>query len=169
MYFFSLRSCPTENSELTGTIGGIFLVLALLSNSISAGSAQQSNLTRLGVFNSTQTDPSGDIEWLNSGNWTLKELNSLILTFNATIDMKRLNGSELHSHKVNNLVITMAPIHDKHSEIIHGRTLITMQGGFVSDVPTEINLTGNNMSLYFNPNKIENHFGNQSIYGSILK
>ena len=94
---------------------------------------------------------------------------SLILTFNATIDMKRPNGSEMHSHKVNNLVITMAVIHENHSEVIQGRTLITMQGGFVSDVPTTLNLTRNNISPYFNPIKIENHFDNQSMGGSISK
>lgn len=83
--------------------------------------------------------------------------------------MKRPNGSELHSHQVNNLVITMAPIHENHSEVIHGKTLITMQGGFVSDVPTTINLTGNDISLYFDPIKIDNHLDNQSIDGSIRK
>lgn len=160
-----------RNLRLTGTIGILILLLVLLGNSngITIVSAQQSNLTRSGVFNYTQTDSSGNTEWLNSGNWTLKGLDYLILTFNATIDMKRPNGSEMHSHKVNNLVITMAVIHENHSEVIQGRTLITMQGGFVSDVPTTLNLTRNNISPYFNPIKIENHFDNQSMGGSISK
>jgi hypothetical protein len=42
-----------------------------------------------------------------------------------------------------------------------------MRGGPVTDEPTTINLTEESISVFFEPTKIDDHFGNQSITGTV--
>ncbi|MEZ5368775.1 hypothetical protein [Candidatus Nitrosocosmicus sp. SS] len=44
-----------------------------------------------------------------------------------------------------------------------------MREGPVDDEPTTITLSENDISVYFDPTEIDNHFGNQSITGSITE
>jgi hypothetical protein len=131
---------------------------------------QQQNITKIGTFNHTQTDISGSSpDWINTGNWSLTESPSVVLTFNAVINMVKPDGSEAHEHVVRDLVIPYAPINQANSTIIKGTTTITMNDGglFYSKVPVTITLNEKNISVYFDPAKIGTHFGNQSITGSV--
>jgi hypothetical protein len=44
-----------------------------------------------------------------------------------------------------------------------------MREGPVTDEPTTIKLDENTISVYFDPAKIDDHFGNQSITGSVTQ
>lgn len=145
---------------------GLLVVTASMNNPYLAN-AQQQNITKTGTFNYTQTDTSGNPDWINTGNWSLTESESVVLTFNAIINMVKPDGSEEHEHKVSDLVIPYAPINQANSTIIQGTTTITMNKGFVSEEPTTITLNEKDISVYFDPAKIDNHFGNQSIIGSV--
>ncbi len=81
--------------------------------------------------------------------------------------MVKPDGSEDHEHKVSDLVIPYAPINQANSTIIQGTTTITMNKGFVSEEPATITLNKKDISVYIDPAKIDNHFGNQSIIGSV--
>jgi hypothetical protein len=131
--------------------------------------AQQQNITRTGIFNYTQTDSSGNPNWINTGNWSLTESPTIVLTFDAAISMVKPGGSEAHEHVVSDLIIPYAPIDHPNSTIVRGTTTITMNddGLFYSKVPTTITLNEKNISVYFDPSKIGTHFGNQSIIGSV--
>jgi hypothetical protein len=83
--------------------------------------------------------------------------------------MVRPDGSENHEHRVSNLIIPYAPINQTNSTIIKGTTTITMRENIVNDVPTTITLSGKDISIYFDPEKIDNHFGNQSITGLVTR
>lgn len=147
----------------------ITFIIIILSADPSVVDAQQPNITRTGIFNYTQTDVLGDPDWIDSGNWSITGLNSLSLTFNGTLEMVKPNGSESHSHSISGLAISMAPIKQNDSTIIKGTTTITMNDGFLADQPTTITLNEKNISVYFDLVKFGDHFGNQSIIGSIIK
>ena len=131
--------------------------------------AQQQNITKTGIFNYTQTDKSGNPNWINTGNWSLTESPSVVLAFDAVINMVKPGGSEAHEHIVSDLVIPYAPINQPYSTVIKGTTTITMNDGglFYSKVPATITLNEMNIFVYFDPSKIGTHFGNQSITGSV--
>ncbi|GKS62568.1 hypothetical protein YTPLAS21_20260 [Candidatus Nitrosocosmicus sp.] len=115
--------------------------------------AQQQNITKTGIFNYTQTDKSGNPDWINTGNWSLTESPSVVLAFDAVINMVKPGGSEAHEHIVSDQVIPYAPLNQPYSTLIKGTTIITMN---------EMNIF-----VYFDPSKIGTHFGNQSITGSV--
>jgi hypothetical protein len=83
--------------------------------------------------------------------------------------MVKPNGSAAHEHEVNNLAVSGQPTNQNSSTVIEGTTTITMRDGPVSDEPTTITLTEKDISVYFDPAKINNHFGNQSISGSVTR
>jgi hypothetical protein len=146
------------------------LILAIVTISFDnqfTVNAQQQNTTKTGTFNHTQTDASGNPDWINTGNWSLTGVDSSLPTFKATIDMVRPDGSAAHEHEVSNLVVSAEPTNQNNSTVIEGITTITMREGPVADEPTTITLSGKDITVYFDPVKIDDHFGNQSITGSV--
>lgn len=152
--------------------------------------AQEQNTTKRGIFIYTQTDESENPEWLDTGKWSLTgaessspesrnsewlEPGNWSLTggessspvFEAVIDMAKPDGSAAHEHEVNNLVVSEYTSSQTGVTTIQGNTTITMKDGPVTDEPTMITLDGNAISLYFDSAKIDNHFGNQTITGSV--
>lgn len=148
----------------------LVLVVLMSTSSPYLISAQAQNITKKGVFNYTQTDTSGNPDWIDTGNWSLKESPSVVLNFDAIINMSKPDDSEAHQHRVSDLTIPYAPLNQTNSTVIKGTTTITMNNGtFVSEEPTIITLDEKNISMYFDPVKIENHFGNQSITGAVTQ
>lgn len=145
------------------------VVVTVSNETLYFVNAQQQNITKTGTFNHTQTDISGNPDWINTGNWSLTESPTLVLAFDAVIDMVKPDGSEAHEHVVRDLVIPYAPIDLTNSTIIKGTTTISMNDGglFYSKVPTTITMNEMNIFVYFDPSKIGTHFRNQSITGSV--
>jgi hypothetical protein len=148
----------------------IVLVVIISIHSPYLANAQVQNITRKGTFNYTQSDASGNPDWIDTGNWSFKESPSVVLTFDAVINMAKPNDSEAHQHTVSDLTIPYAPFNQTNSTIIKGTTTLTMdKGTFVSEEPTTIILGEKNISVYFDPAKIKNHFVNQSIIGVVTQ
>lgn len=165
------RRIYRQNSSIVLAVPVLILAIATITiGSSSMANAQQQNETKHGNFNHTQTDTTGNPEWINTGNWSLTGINSPSPTFEAIIDMAKPNGSAAHHHEVNNLVISEQPSSQNNgTTTIEGITTITMKDGPVSNEPTTITLSGNQISVYFDPAKLNNHFGNQSITGSVTQ
>jgi hypothetical protein len=59
---------------------------------------------------------------------------------------------------------------DNATIVYNGTTTITMKNGPVQNVPISVTaMEGDVISIWIDPSKIENHFGNTPIYGTILK
>ena len=145
------------------------VVVTVLNETLHFVNAQQQNITKTGFFNYTQTDTLANPDWIDTGNWSLTESPTIVLTFEAVINMVKPDGSEAHEHVIRDLVIPYAPINQTNFTIIKGTTTITISDGlFYSKVPTTITLNEKNISVYFHPSKIGTHYGNQSITGSVI-
>lgn len=153
---------------LTLVILFAMLIIITIDNSY-AFDVWQENITKTGIFNYTQTNESGKPAWVNTGNWSLIESTPLVFTFDAVINMIKPDGTDEHRHKVNDLTISYAPVNQNNSTIIYGTTTITMNEDIITDLQTTITLSENNISVYFDPTKIDNHFGNQLVTGLITK
>jgi hypothetical protein len=156
----------------------------------------QSNIIQPGVYSSgtiasLQNNKDGKPAWVVSGLWrgsltnitsaemmsssnanntTTSKTNLPIATFNSVFNMVMLNGSALHKHQISNITLTRISMPDKKTVVYNGTATITMKEGPVNDVPISIRtLSDNVISIWLDPAKTMNHFGNTPIYGTIIQ
>ena len=154
-------------TKITLVFGFTMLFLATIALTINNHSnveAQQTD-SKTGIFNHTQTDFTGNTSWINSGNWSINALNSSNPSFTAVIEMSKPNGSAGHEHEISNFNLTQAPIVDGEVINLNGTSTITMRNGPVTNLTTIIALYNESIDVYFDPERIDNHFENQSISG----
>ena len=106
----------------------------------------------------------------NSINTNTDDNNLPTAVFEANFDMVLLNGSALHKHSIYNFTVTdISKVDDKNYQI-NGTATVTMKDGPVNNVPLSIKSMNNNViSIWVDPTKVNNHFGNTPIYGVILQ
>jgi hypothetical protein len=84
--------------------------------------------------------------------------------------MVMTNGSALHDHRIYNFTLTNMSMPNNSTTVFNGTATITMRQGPVSDVPLSIKAMDNNaVSIWVDPTKVQNHFGNTPIFGTIEK
>jgi hypothetical protein len=149
----------------------------------------QPGLYARGTITSLQNDKDGKPAWLVSGLWrgsltnitsgvmmsssvnnTTSKKNLPTATFNAVFDMVMLNGSALHKHQISNFTLTGMSMPNEKIVVYNGTATITMKEGPVNEVPLSIRtLNDNVISIWVDPAKTMNHFGNTPIYGTITQ
>ena len=66
-----------------------------------------------------------------------------------------------HKHQIDNFTLTAVSMPDNATTIYNGTVSITMKEGPVHEVPMSATVKeGNVLSLWLDPSKINNHFGN---------
>jgi len=162
----------------------------------AGGMPGQSDIIQPGVYASgtiasLQNDKDGKPAWIVSGLWrgsltnmssadammssssannTTSKTNLPTATFNSVFNMVMLNGSALHKHQISNFTLTGMSMPDKKAVVYNGTATITMKEGPVNDVPISIRtLSDNVISIWVDPAKTMNHFGNTPIYGTITQ
>ena len=84
--------------------------------------------------------------------------------------MVMINGSAMHNHEIYDFKLTGISMPNNTTSVSNGTATITMRQGPVPDVPVSIKAMDNNvLSIWVDPTKIENHFGNTPIFGTIEK
>jgi hypothetical protein len=142
----------------------------------------QPGLYARGTIASLQNDKDGKPAWLVSGLWrgsltnmTSAAMSSLlknlpVATFNTVFDMVMLNGSALHKHQMSNFTLTGMSMPNEKTVVYNGTATITMKEGPINDVPLSARtLNDNVISIWVDPAKTMNHFGNMPIYGTITQ
>jgi hypothetical protein len=142
-----------------------------------------------GTIASLQNDGSGKPGWILSGQWQmlvfkprLEESQSKPATviFNTIFDMVRPDGAALHTHTISstfNLTgISTSMNNNNHlsSTTINGTTRLVTRGlpNMTSmsniNVPVSIKIIDRSaFSLWIDPSRIGNHFGDTPIYGIV--
>lgn len=123
-----------------------------------------------GGVTSLQNDPlDNTTTWIVGGVYRMENLSSEAPTFNASFYMVKTDGNSSHSHEIYDLFL-ITPSTDSaisNSTHLNGTTTVTMRDGPVSNVPTNITLLGDNaISIWLDPSKVNNHFGDSPIYGT---
>jgi hypothetical protein len=165
----------------------------------AGGMPGQSDIIQPGVYTSgtiasLQNDKDGTPAWLVAGLWkgsltnmssatammmssssanntmTTSKNNLPTARFNAVFSMVMLNGTALHKHQVSNFTLTGMSMPSENISVYNGTATITMKEGPVNDVPISIRILNNNIvSIWVDPAKTMNHFGNTPIYGDITQ
>jgi hypothetical protein len=135
-----------------------------------------------GTISSLQNDESGNPAWVVSGHWKANLLSnqsnvtsqgnissSSGPTFNASVEMIMLNGMAAHTHTITNFVLANTSMPNNMTRIFNGTSTASMREGPVTDIPTGISIMGDKViSIWLDPSKINNHFGNTPIYGTVM-
>ncbi|MDW0138346.1 MAG: hypothetical protein QOK86_01230 [Nitrososphaeraceae archaeon] len=135
-----------------------------------------------GTIASLQNDENGNPIWIVSGLYKASlSMNNKTQGGaatgslpNATVDSKfnmvMTNGSAMHDHRIYNFTLTDMSMPNNSTTVFNGTATITMRQGPVHDVPLSIKAMENNaVSIWVDPTKIQNHFGNTPIFGTIEK
>lgn len=156
-------------------IGGILTVSAI--------NTPRSDLLKMdkggvyGTIASIQSQEGDAPGWVLSGLWNTNMINETKADFNqsnrasfdATFSMVMLNGSAKHQHRVSNFSLTDMT-NANNTASYKGLATVTMKTGPVTNVPVDIKIYNNNvMSIWFDPNRVKNHFGVSPIYGAVGK
>jgi hypothetical protein len=140
--------------------------------------SQTSNFT-FGDIASIQNDESGKPAWIAQGHWkgnllTFNQTNNATVTqgqsaaiFSADFRMVMLNGSGSHSHAITNFNLTHTASYPNGTKLFNGTTTISMKESPATNVPTVIKISGEVISIFPDPSKLNNHFGNTPIYGLV--
>ena len=140
-----------------------------------------------GTISSIQNDENGLPAWILSGLWkgaltnidksnqdsstpNVSNNNDNLPTaaFEAEFDMVMLNGSALHKHSIYNFTLADIMKIDDNYYQVNGTATITMKDAPVNNVPLSIKSMNNNViSIWVDPTKINNHFGDTPIFGLI--
>jgi len=159
------------------------LLISYEENQVMAYSRayEKGNYT-FGTISSLQNDESGNPAWVVSGHWKANLLSnqsdvtsqgnrssSSGPTFNASVEMIMLNGTAAHTHTITNFVLANTLMPNNMTRIFNGTSTASMREGPVTDIPTGISIMGDKViSIWLDPSKINNHFGNTPIYGTVM-
>jgi hypothetical protein len=151
----------------------------------------QPGLYAFGTIASLQNDENGNPTWIVSGLWKgslsmdnktqggggnqsttiATETGGLPnATFHSKFNMVMTNGSALHDHEIYDFRLMDMTMPNNSTTVYNGTATITMREGPVPNVPVSIRTMDNNViSIWADPTKTNNHFGNTPIFGIIQK
>jgi hypothetical protein len=157
----------------------------------------QPGLYAFGTISSLQNDENGNPTWIASGLWegrllmdnktqgevanqttsTATATNATAATdslpnaaFNSKFNMVMTNGSAKHDHEIYNFKLVNMSNPNNTTSVFNGTATITMKDGPVDDISISVKRIDNNViSIWTDPTKINNHFGNTPIFGTIEK
>jgi hypothetical protein len=143
-----------ENGNPTWIVSGVWKGSLSMGNKTQGGGANQT----------TSTSPT-------TANATAATTGSLPnATFNSKFNMVMTNGSAKHDHEIYNFKLTSMSNPNNTTSVFNGTATITMKQGPVENVPVSIKRIDNNViSIWVDPTKVNNHFGNTPIFGTIEK
>src|SRR5918996_6508178 len=143
-----------KNGNPTWIVSGLWKGSLSMNNKTQAGG---------GANQTTSTSPT-------TANATAATGSLPNATFNSKFNMVMTNGSAMHDHKIYNFKLVNMSNPNNTTSVFNGTATITMKDGPVDDVSISVKRIDNNViSLWADPTKINNHFGNTPIFGTIEK
>ena len=89
--------------------------------------------------------------------------------FNANLRMIMLNGSGAHTHVITNFILSDVSSNENGTMMYTGNSTVSMPDAPIVDVPTTIKVSGEIISIFPGPSKVNEHFGNTPIYGAAIE
>ena len=184
-----MRRLTIEHAMIFTSFAAVFAVTAIFSHQSNPATAfpQQNNSGNqtFGVISSIQNDESGRPAWVVTGHWTSTLLGDISVNtgqasgntttpfegspFNMQLEMVRFDGSASHTHSITNFVVANVSQPNNITKIFNGTSTASMEKGPVTDIPTSIRTMGDKViSVWLDPSRIENHYGNTPIYGLVM-
>jgi hypothetical protein len=140
-----------------------------------------------GILASIQNNENGDPFWIVSGNWKTNLLDianqsqtasqenmtgqgTSAPVFNTSVRMINFNGTGEHTHSVTNFALESVTMPSNMTTIFNGTSTANFREGPITDIPTTITITNDKViSIWLDPTKINNHYGDTPVYGIALE
>lgn len=119
-------------------------------------------------------DENGNPVWIIAGIWKTNLSNQTqagdnSTVFDASFEMIKTDGTSKHTHTMTNFVLADTSSQNNHT-VFNGTGTISMPQGPVTEVPISIQVMNNSLGIInIGPNKIDNHFGTEPVYGIPLE
>ena len=186
MHRMSTKSAITIATLATSIIIAGVLIANNQNNQVMAyPRGYEKGNTTFGTISSIQNDENGNPSWIVSGHWKGNLLNNqsqsnstsqgntssspLGSVFNTSFKMVKLNGTAAHNHTITNFVLSNMSMPNNMTRIFNGTATASLKEGPVTDIPTSIRIMGDKViSIWLDPSKVNNHFGNTPIYGTVM-
>ncbi|HEY7108172.1 MAG TPA: hypothetical protein VH415_01970 [Nitrososphaeraceae archaeon] len=156
-----------------GILGSPYLISLVAAQPPPPGYPTQGNF-QFGSIASIQNNNESKPAWLLSGHWKSNLLNmsekdqSNSSVFSTSFEMVMLDGKSSHTHALTNFVPTNQSTENSTNQVFTGTSSVSLKEGMVQDIPTIIKFMGNKVvSIWVDPSKVDNHFGDTPIYGLI--
>jgi hypothetical protein len=123
-----------------------------------------------GIDNQTTTTTTTNATANTSSTAINADGNLTTARFNAIFSMVMTNGSAMHKHAIYNFKLMNMSNPTNTTSVFNGSATITIKDVPVDNVPVSIKRIDDNViSIWVEPAKVNNHFGNTPIYGTIMK
>lgn len=155
----TINNIDNDNSDSNNETGGHVHNITNTSNKVISG----------GVTSLQNDALDNNTTWIVGGVYRVENASSDSPIFNASFYMVKTDGNASHSHEIYDLILNSPSIktENNNSNHLNGTTTVTMKNGSVTNVPTNITLLGDTaISIWLDPSKVNNHFGNTPIYGT---
>jgi hypothetical protein len=182
----SIKSTITIATLATSLIIAGVLMVDYQNNQVTAyPKSYEKGNTTFGTIASIQNDENGNPSWIVSGHWKGNLLNNQSQSsssssqgntsassgnvFNTSFKMVKLDGTANHTHTITNFVLSNMSMPNNMTRIFNGTATASLKEGPVTDIPTSIRIMGDKViSIWLDPSKVNNHFGNTPIYGTVM-
>ena len=171
----------------TNQYTGIAAYGAMMYGKGNSGNSMSNNSTKMmttdemsmthraavGQIASVQLDANGAPAWIQSGIWVMRaSFNQSTnqpqsVSIIARFTMVQPDGTARHMHMIYGFQPTEFTTEQNNTiHVVKGTATVTMKDGPVSDVPLTIKIfNGSVIGLWIEPDKVDSHFGSNSIYG----
>lgn len=183
-----MKRLTIRHAMIFASLATILMVTIIFTRSYPATAfpqQYQSGNQIFGVISSVQNDESGQPAWIVTGPWTTTLLSDSSTNasqpmgnatgpfggspFNTQVQMVRLDGTAGHTHTITNFVLANVSQPDNMTKVFNGTSTASMREGPVTDIPTTIRIMGDKViSIWLDPTRIENHYGNTPLYGLVM-
>jgi hypothetical protein len=183
-----MKRLTIRHAMIFASLATILMVTIIFTRSYPATAfpqQYQSGNQIFGVISSVQNDESGQPAWIVTGPWTTTLLSDSSTNasqlmgnatgpfggspFNTQVQMVRLDGTAGHTHTITNFVLANVSQPNNMTKVFNGTSTASMREGPVTDIPTTIRIMGDKViSIWLDPTRIENHYGNTPLYGLVM-
>lgn len=177
----------TTATLLILSIAFVSLNITSNSNAFAQGNFRfgpfgENRIYTFGAISSVQDDNNGKPAWILTGFWKTNLINQTTQTsstnapaigagavFSTSFRMIMTNGSGMHTHTITDFVLKNKSMPNKTTTVFNGTASASLKEGVVTGIPISVKVMNNSIiSIWLDPAKVKNHFGNTPIYGIVF-
>jgi hypothetical protein len=127
-----------------------------------------------GQVSNVQLD-NGQPAWIESGWWVMRASsdqnsgNITNLSFVSRFDMIKPDGTAMHMHWIYNFTLSNFSTEGNSTDVFKGVATVLLKGKTIPQVPITIKISNMKvLAMWIGPEKVDNHFGTNPIYGTAI-
>lgn len=171
--------CRNSTMKTFFQIAPVILITAIFISMITASNTNlvysqnpsnpDKNVLKGSITSNSNDGNTPEPAWILGGVYKITEINSGSPGLNTTFYMTKIDGTSEHTHSIYDFNLIGTPITDSNtnSTVYNGTSTVTLKGGPVTNVPTQINVLDDSaITISLDEVATNKHFGSTPIYGT---